>query len=231
MKLTWGVDGQKIWNTGVENVVLFPRATTGTYEKGVAWNGVTKITDKPTGAETKTIYADDGEYANITSKEKFEGSIEAYMYPEEFAECDGSKEVTPGMKLGQQQRKQFGLCYKTIVGNDLEEIEYGYKLMFVYGAKASVSQKDHNTIGEEVDPGTMSWDFKTTPVKTNIEGAKPTATVEVFSKDVEPDKLAALEDYVYGTENTEAMLPTPDQIYEILTTGKITVSTDESSMG
>ena len=215
-KLVWDQDGEKLWHTGVKNVVLFKKNSEGAYGKGVAWNGVTKITDKPTGAEVKYLYADDSEYCTLTTQEKYEGTIEAYTYPEEFSECDGSKEVVTGMKIQQQGRSEFGLCYTTTIGNDLKEIDYGYEIVFIYNAKASVSQQDHNTIGEELDPGTMSWDFKTTKVKTEIPDARPTATVRINSTTVDPDKLAALEAMIYGDENNDAALPTPDEIYTLI---------------
>lgn len=217
-KLKWDEDGEKLWFTGVKNVVLFPKKSDGTYDNGVAWNGVTKITDKPTGAEVKYLYADDSEYCTLTTKEKFEGTIEAYMYPDEFAECDGSKEVATGMKIQQQGRKEFALCYTTTIGNDLKEIDYGYEIVFVYNCKASVAQQDHSTIGEEVDPQTMSWDFKTTQVKPEkIADVRPTSTVRINSTTVDPDKLAALEAIIYGDENSDSTLPSVDDIYELIT--------------
>ena len=213
--LEWDKDGQKLWYTGVEKTILFVQNNDGTYGKGVAWNGVTKIGEKPTGAEVKTLYADNGEYCNLTTKEKHEGSIEAYMYPDEFMECDGSKEIVTGLVAKQQTRKSFALCYVTNIGNDVEGEDYGYKLVFVYGCKASPSQIDHNTIAEDTDPQTMSWDYKTTAI--DVPGMKKTAVLEVNSKKVDAAGLAELEEIIYGTASTDSRLPMPSEIIEKLT--------------
>lgn len=211
--LQWDLDGQKLWYTGVEKTVLFVQKNDGTYDKGVAWNGVTKIGEKPTGAEVKTLYADNGEYCNLTTKEKHEGSIEAYMYPDEFMECDGSKEIVSGLVAKQQTRKSFALCYVTNIGNDVEQEDYGYKIVFVYGCKASPSQVDHSTIAEDTDPQTMSWDYKTTPI--DVPGMKKTAVLVIDSTKADATKLANLEKIIYGDENNDSRLPMPSEIINI----------------
>lgn len=198
-KLVWDQSGERLYETGVRNGVLYP-VTGGTYGNGVAWNGLTSITESPSGAETTSLYADDIKYLNLVSAEEFGGTIEAYTYPDEFKECDGSKGVATGVVIGQQDRKTFGLCYRTTIGNDTESNAHGYKLHIVYGALASPSQKAYSTISDSPEAITFSWEFKTTPV--NVTGFKPTALVTIDSTTADPTKLAALEDALYGAPDT-----------------------------
>ena len=198
-KLVWDQTGQKIFETGVKNCVLYP-ITSGVYGTGVAWNGITGITESPSGAETTSLYADDIKYANLVSAEEFGATIEAYTYPDEFKECDGSKDIATGVVIGQQDRKMFGLCYKTTVGNDTDGNAYGYKLHIIYGATASPSEKSYATINDSPDAITFSWEVKTTPVTAT--GFKPTATVVIDSTKADPTKLAQLEAKLFGADDT-----------------------------
>ena len=212
-KLVWDQTGERLYETGVEQCALYIQES-GTYPKGVAWNGVTKVTEKPSGAEATDIYADDSKYLTLFSAEKFGASIEAYMYPEEFAECDGSAEIAPGVMIGQQSRKTFGLSYKTIVGNDVNNNEHGYKLHIIYGAKATPSEKGYSTVNESPEAITMSWELNTTPVA--VEGHKPTASITIDSTKAPKEKMAALEKILYGDAETEARLPLPAEIASIM---------------
>lgn len=214
MKLVWDSIGERFYETGVKNTVLYPQADGGSYPKGVAWNGVTAISESPSGAEASPIYADDIKYAELMSNEDFGASIEAYTYPDEFAECDGSAEIAPGVKIGQQPRKTFGLCYRTTLGNDVKGNDYGYKLHLVYGAKAAPSEKGYATINDSPEAITFSWELTTTPV--SVAGFKPTAHIEIDSTKVDAAKLAALEEILYGSTAEEARLPLPDEVAELL---------------
>lgn len=213
-KLVWDQVGQKTYETGVKNGVLYPMDSTGTYPKGVAWNGLTKVSEKPTGAEATDLYADDAKYLSLISAEKFEASIEAYTYPDEFAECDGSAEIADGVYVGQQSRKAFGLAYKTTFGNDTQLNAYGYKLHIIYGATAAPSEKGYSTINDSPEAITFSWEIKTTPV--NVAGLQPTASITIDSTKADKDKLAALEAILFGSENSEARLPLPDEIKTLM---------------
>lgn len=213
-KLVWDQVGERLYETGVKQAVLYPQAAGGTYPAGVAWNGVTAITESPSGAEATPLYADDIKYLNLMSAEEFGATIEAYMYPDEFAECDGSASIANGVTIGQQKRKAFGLSYKTTVGNDIDNNDYAYKLHIIYGALASPSEKAYATINDSPEAITFSWELTTTPV--SVEGMKPTATVTIDSTKADPVKLKALEDILYGSEETEARLPLPDEIAQIL---------------
>lgn len=214
--LVWDQVGHKTYETGVKQGALYLMSDTGTYPKGVAWNGLTKVTEKPTGAEATDLYADDEKYLTLLSAEKFEAGVEAYTYPDEFAECDGSKELIPGVYIGQQERKTFGMVYKTTLGNDVKNNEYGYKLHIIYGAKASPSEKGYSTINESPEAITFSWEIKTTPVA--VTGAKSTASLTIDSTKVDSTKLAALEKVLYG-DTADARLPLPDEIKTILSNG------------
>ena len=214
-KLVWDKTGERLYETGVKQGVLYPIDNKGTYPKGVAWNGLTNVTESPSGAEATALYADDIKYLNLISTEEFGGTIEAYTYPDEFAECDGSASLATGVYIGQQPRKTFGLCYRTTVGNDVDNNNYGYKLHLVYGALASPSEKAYATINDSPEAITFSWEFSTTPV--NVTGFKPTACITIDSTKVEPQKLAALEDILYGDDETEARLPLPDEVAQIIT--------------
>ena len=214
-RLTWDDTGKRLYETGVSNGVIYPIQDNGTYSKGAAWSGLTAVTESPSGAEATPLYADNIKYLNLMSTEELGFSIEAYMYPDEFKECNGETELTKGVSLGQQPRKQFGFCYKSIVGNDVKSNDYGYKLHLIYGALASPSEKAYNTVNDSPDAATMSWECSTTPV--NVTGAKPTASITIDSTTVDQEKLKALEDILYGTESEEARLPLPDEIKTLMT--------------
>lgn len=210
-RLVWDKAGEHIYETGVSQGVLYPvDAKTATYPKGVAWNGLTAVTESPSGAESTALYADDIKYLNLLSAEEFGATIEAYTYPDEFAVLDGSAEIASGITIGQQERGTFGLSYKTKLGNDLANTGYGYKLHIIYGAVASPSEKSYSTVNDSPEAITFSWEIKTTPVE--VTGHKPTASVVIDSTKVDAEKLAALEAILYGSEGTEARLPLPDEI-------------------
>lgn len=211
-KLVWDQTGERIYETGVKNGVLYVQEA-GAYPKGVAWNGLTAVTESPSGAEPSPLYADDIKYLNLMSAEEFGGTIEAYTYPPEFKACNGEAEANKGVSLGQQPRKTFGLCYRTTVGNDVDGNEYGYKLHLVYGCLASVSEKAYSTINDSPEAITFSWEFSTTPV--TVEGFKPTSIITVDSTEVDAEKMAALEAVLYGTESEEAHLPLPAEVLEL----------------
>lgn len=213
-KLLWDQTGERFYETGVKKVVLYVQDE-GAYPAGVAWNGVTAISESPSGAEATPLYADDIKYLNLVSAEEFGASIEAYTYPDEFAACDGSAELVPGVKLGQQTRKQFGLSYITTLGNDEKGNELGYKIHIIYGCLAAPSEKAYNTINDSPEAITFSWEISTTPVE--VEGFKPTASIVIDSTKVDAAKLKALEDALHGTADEEAHLPLPAEIKELLT--------------
>lgn len=214
-KIVWDQTGERLYETGVKNGVLYVQEN-GTYPKGVAWNGLTAVTESPSGAEPTALYADDTKYVNLVSAEEFGATVEAYTYPDEFAECDGSASIADGVYIGQQNRKTFGLSYKTTVGNDVNSNNHGYKLHLIYGAVASPSEKSYSTINDSPDAITFSWEISTTPV--NVTGHKPTALLTIDSTKVDPTKLAKLEDILYGSTTADARLPLPDEIVSILTT-------------
>ena len=216
-KLTWDNTGERIFETGVKQGVLYPIQSDGKYTKGVAWNGLTAVTESPSGAEATALYADDIKYLNLLSNEEFGATIEAYTYPDEFAECDGSAELATGVMIGQQKRKIFGLCYRTTIGNDVEGNDYGYKLHLVYGCLAAPSEKGYSTINDNPDAITFSWEVSTTPV--NVEGFKPTSQITIDSTKADPAKLAALEAILYGSAETEAKLPLPDEVATTMSAG------------
>lgn len=213
-KLVWDNTGERLYETGVRMGVLYVQNAEGTYPKGVVWNGLTAVSEAPSGAEATPLYADDVKYLNLVSAEEFGATIEAYMYPDEFMECDGSASLTPGMYIGQQSRKNFGMCYRTVLGNDTQNDAYGYKLHLIYGALAAPSEKSYSTVNDSPEAITFSWEIKTTPVP--VTGFKPTASVVIDSTKVDADKLAALEAVLYGAESTEARLPLPDEVLSIL---------------
>lgn len=217
-KLKWDQTGQRLYETGVKKGVLFPMNTSGAYGNGVAWNGLTGVSEAPTGAEPTALYADDIKYLNLMSNEEWGGTITAYTYPDEFAECDGSAAIAPGVNIGQQTRKQFGFSYVTTKGNDTDGTEYGYIIHLVYGALASPSQKDYATINDSPEAIEFSWEISTTPVE--VPGFKPTATITIDSTKVDAEKLTAFEDILYGKDAGEegtpaavaARLPLPSEI-------------------
>lgn len=208
-KLVWDKTGERLYETGVRNGVLYVQEG-GIYPKGVAWNGLTAVTESPSGAEASPLYADDIKYLNLLSNEEFGASIEAYMYPDEFMQCDGSASLADGVYIGQQSRKTFGLCYRTVLGNDVDNNEYGYKLHLIYGALAAPSEKAYATINDSPEAITFSWEVTTTPVE--VVGHKPTASVTIDSTKVDATKLSALEAILYGSADAEARLPLPDEI-------------------
>lgn len=215
-KLTWDDTGKRTYETGVDHAVLYVQDESGDYPKGVAWNGITAVNETPSGAEASPQYADNIKYLELTSAEEFGATIEAFTYPDEFMECDGSAEPTPGLTIGQQNRKRFGMSYRTKLGNDVEGDEHGYKLHLIYGAKAAPSEKNYATINDSPEAITFSWEVTTTPV--NVTGYKPTSSLTIDSTKVDPTKLQELEKALYGDEMTEAKLPMPDEVIAMLKT-------------
>lgn len=213
-KLVWDATGARKYETGVRNGVLYVMGEGGTYPKGVAWNGLTAVTESPSGAEATALYADDTKYLNLISAEEFGATIEAYTYPDEFAECDGSATLVDGVTIGQQPRKTFGMSYRTVYGNDVSNESYGYKLHLIYGAVAAPSEKAYATINDSPEAITFSWEVKTTPV--NVTGHKPTASLTIDSTKVDKAKLTKIEEILYGKDEVEARLPLPDEIIQIL---------------
>ena len=214
-KIVWDNVGERLYEAGVKHGVLYPQSTDGSYPKGVAWNGLTAVTESPSGAEATSLYADDIKYVNLMSAEEFGATIEAYTYPKEFALCDGSAELSEGVMIGQQKRTAFGMCYTTTVGNDVQGNAFGYKLHIIYGAQASPSEKSYGTINDSPEAITFSWEVKTTPVP--VEGHDPTASITIDSTKVNKEALAALEAVLYGSETEEPRLPLPNEIIDIMT--------------
>lgn len=213
-KLVWDKSGEHLFETGVDHGVLYPQAADGSYPMGVAWNGLTSVSEKPSGAESTKLWADNIKYLNLYSAEEFGATVEAYTYPDEFAELDGSAEIAPGAMIGQQNRKAFGLSYRTVLGNDIQGNDFGYKLHLIYGAQASPSEKSYETINDSPSAITFSWELNTTPV--NVTGHKPTASLVIDSTKCDATKLAALEEILYGTDNDEPRLPLPDEVATLL---------------
>lgn len=213
-KLTWDASGERLYETGVKQGVLYVMDN-NVYGNGVAWNGLTAITESPSGAESTPLYADDIKYLDLRSTEEFGATIEAYTYPDEFAACDGSASLADGVSIGQQARKMFGLCYRTTVGNDTDGTDHGYKLHLIYGATASPSEKAYETINDSPEAITFSWEITTTPV--SVTGFKPTASITIDSTKADPTCLAALEEKLYGGTSTEPTLPLPDEVKTIMT--------------
>lgn len=213
-KLKWDQIGERLYETGVDKVVLFPMESTGQYGAGVAWNGISAVNESPSGAEPTALYANNGKYINLISNEDFAATIEAFMYPDEFEECDGSKEIAPGVVIGQQKRKVFGLSYRTLLGNDVDGNDHGYKLHIVYGCLAAPSENNHSTVNDSPEAGTMSWSVSTTPVE--VADAKPTATVTIDSTKADKAKLKKLEDMLYGTDEAESKLPLPAEVISVM---------------
>lgn len=214
-KIVWDAIGEHTFETGVRNGVLYLKGVEGTYNTGVAWNGLISVSESPEGAEPTDLYADDIKYITLMSAENFKATIEAYTYPVEFEECDGSATIAKGVVIGQQTRKPFGLCYRTAIGNDTDGNEHGYKLHIVYGCQASPSEKQYSTINDSPDAITFSWEVNTTPV--NVNGKKPTATLIIDSTKADKAKLTALEAILYGSEEQEPRLPMPDEIAALMT--------------
>lgn len=221
-KIKWDQTGERFYETGVKNGVLYP-VVDGAYSNGVAWNGLSAVTESPSGAEANPVHADDTKYLNLYSIEELGGTIEAYTYPDEFAQCDGSASLVDGVSISQQSRSAFGLCYRTKIGNDVND-DLGYKLHLLYGAKASPSERAYATINDSPEAMTFSWEFTTTPVE--VDGFKPTSLITIDSTKVNKDKLAALENILYGTDSagsdgtaTEPRLPLPNEVKTILAAG------------
>lgn len=217
-RLTWDKTGERYYETGVKRGVLYPIQADGKYSKGVAWNGLISVNESPSGAEATALYADDIKYLNLISNEEFSATIEAYTYPDEFYECDGSAALADGVMIGQQKRKTFGLCYRTTVGNDVDGNDYGYKLHLIYGCLAAPSEKGYNSINDSPEAITFSWEVSTTPV--NVNGFKPTSQITIDSTKIaegKKTKLTELEDILYGKDgdggsSTGPRLPLPDEV-------------------
>lgn len=227
-RIVWDAIGEHLYETGVDRAVVYPQVTGGTYPQGFAWNGITSVSESPSGAEATDLWADNQKYLSLLSAEDFGASIEAYTYPDEFAVLDGTAEPVAGVKIAQQTRKPFGFCYRTVVGNDTASNDYGYKLHLIYGAKASPSEKSYQTINDSPEAISFSWELTTTPV--NVTGYKATALVTIDSTKVDSAKLTLLENVLYGTnadpedstsEGTTARLPLPDEVIYILEHGTI----------
>lgn len=223
MKIKWDQMGERFYKTGVDHGVLYPQKN-GTYPKGVAWNGLTQVTKTPSGAEDNKLYADNMQYLNIKSAETLGLTIECYMYPDEFAECNGESELAEGVSLGQQRRNTFGFCFRTKIGNDTEGEDYGFELNLIYGCSASPSEQTNQTINDSPEAATFSYEISTTPVNVSGVGPdgkpyKPSASITINSTKVSREKLTALEKILYGDEDTEARLPLPDEIKELFAEG------------
>ena len=222
-KIVWDQTGERLYETGVDRGVLYLVGSTGAYDTGFAWNGLTAVTESPSGAEATDLYADNIKYLSMRSAETFGATVEAYTYPDEFAECDGSATLATGVQIGQQSRKTFGLCYRTQIGNDVDLNDHGYKLHLIYGCSASPSERAYATINDSPEAITFSWELTTTPV--NVSGLKPTACVTIDSTKADPECLAALEEILYGKDAggegvpaaVEPRLPLPDEIKTIMT--------------
>lgn len=217
-KLQWDVIGKRLYETGTSKGVLYVHDALGKPGTGVAWSGLTKVTQSPTGGEETALYADDIKYLSLFSAEVFEGTIEAYSYPDEFGECDGSTEASEGVRIGQQPRKQFSMVYVSRVGNDVVGTAAGYKIHLLYNLKASPSERAHETINETPGAITLSWGLTSTPVVISAEGYMPTSTIEINSLTAPAAKLKALEDLLFGTQAAEAKMPTPDEVITLFKT-------------
>lgn len=219
-KLKWDLTGERVFETGLDRGVLFPMGDSGAYEKGVAWNGLSSVNESPSGGEPNAVWADNMKYLNLMSAEDFGATVEAYTYPPEFEECDGSAEIAPGVTIGQQDRKMFGMSYRTLIGNDVVGTKLGYKIHLIYGAQASPSEKNRTTVNESPEATAFSWELSTTPV--DVPGYKPTAHLVIDSTKTSAEKLAALEKLLYGDDNDgddndgESTLPMPEQVIEMM---------------
>lgn len=212
--LEWDKSGEHLYETGVDHGVLYTTDALGEYTNGVVWNGLTTVTESPSGAEPTKQYADNIPYLTLISAEEFSFTIEAFTYPDEFADCDGTAEPVDGVRLGQQTRKPFGFAYRTLVGNDIQGTDYGYKLKLIYGAIAAPSENANATINDSPEAKTFSWECSTTPI--SVPGFKPTSIVTIDSTTADATKLAALEKILYGDETNEARLPLPAEIMTIM---------------
>ena len=217
-KLVWDKTGERFYETGVNKGVLYPQAAEGNYPKGVAWNGLTAVTESPSGAEATPLYADNIKYLNLMSAEEFGATIEAYMYPDEFAACNGEASLATGVTVGQQVRKAFGMAYQTKIGNDINN-DLGYKIHLIYGALAAPSEKAYATVNDSPEAITFSWEVTTTPVE--VAGMKPTASLTIDSTKVDADKLAAFEAILYGSDSEEPRLPLPSEVATLFGTENV----------
>lgn len=213
-EITWDGVGERLYEAGIDHGVLYLRNDTGAYDRGYAWNGLTSVSESPSGAESNKQYADNIVYVNLVSTEEFSATIEAFTYPDEFAECDGSKEIAPGVFIGQQRRSTFGLAYRTLIGNDLKSTDLGYKLHLVYGGEAAPTEKAYSTVNDSPEAATFSWEVSTTPVA--VPGHKPTATLVIDSTKVNSADLEALEAILYGSESDEPSLPLPAEVLALI---------------
>ena len=213
-RLIWDEVGQRFFETGVKNGVLYVQDNDGSYKNGVVWNGLTAVTESPSGAEETPLYADDVKYLTLRSAEEFGATIEAYTYPEEFEQCDGSATIATGVTIGQQARRAFGLCYRTAIGNDIQGQEFSYKLHLLYGCTVAPSEKSYSTINDNPEAITFSWELSTVPVP--VDGFKPTASLVIDASKVDEEKMALLEDALFGDESNEAKLLLPNEIMEML---------------
>lgn len=217
MKMKWDQDTQRFYEGGVDQGALFPLGSSG-YEKGVAWNGLTKVEEKPTGAEITKKYANNKQYAQLQSAEEYEATIEAYTFPDEFYPCNGMKQVADGVFAHQQNRKRFGLVFRSLIGNDVDGYDYGFKYHVVYGCLAKPASQSHDTTDDDVDIDPLSWDISATAPSATIAGIKPAATYTIDSRLTSAEKIAQFENLVYGSESSEPTMPTPEQIIEIFGT-------------
>ena len=215
-RITWDGTGERRFETGIDHGVLYPVGAAGAYSTGVPWNGLISVSENPSGAEATPLYADNIKYLNLYSAEEFGATIEAYTYPDEFALCDGSAEPEPGVTIGQQPRKAFGLCYRTLVGDDISGQDAGYKIHLVYGAKAAPSGKTYSTVNDSPEAATFSWEITTTPV--SVTGFKPTATLTIDSTKATPSQMGALENLLYGSASGSPTLPLPDAVLALFAT-------------
>ena len=213
-RLIWDEVGQRFFETGVKNGVIYVQNNDGSYANGVVWNGLTAITESPSGAEETPLYADDVKYLTLRSAEEFGATIEAFTYPEEFEQCDGSATIADGITVGQQARRAFGLCYRTAVGNDIQGQEFSYKLHIIYGCTVAPSEKSYSTINDNPEAITFSWELSTVPVP--VDGFKPTASLVIDANKVEAGKLQLLENALFGDAENEATLLLPNQIMELM---------------
>lgn len=221
-KLVWDNDGERLYETGVDRGVIYPKSALNTYPTGVAWNGLTTVSENPSGAEATALWADNTKYLNLISAEQFGATVEAYMYPDEFMECDGSRELAPGLYAGQQNRKAFGFSYRSLIGNDTEGVDHGYKIHIVYNAMAAPSEVSHSTVNDSPEANTLSWTLSTTPINVTddqgnpVPGIKPTSHLVIDSTKTDATKLAALEDILYGSASETARLPLPAEVISTL---------------
>lgn len=224
-KLVWDQTGERLFETGTDHGVVYPTFVKGVdetpdrYINGVAWNGLTGVTESPEGADATDLWADNIKYLSLRAAEDFKGTIEAYTYPDEFAILDGSAEIATGVRIGQQARKAFGFCYRTLVGNDVDGQEHGYKLHLLYGCTVSPSERGYSTVNDSPEAITFSWSLETTPV--NVTGYKPTACVTIDSTKADPTNLATLEAALFGTTETDPYLPFPDEVASIMSTASV----------